>query len=196
MVSRSGGFTENFQEVYPMDDEQTLYEKVRSALYGFFKSDCDLLDIGANERSITHKLAEHLQRHFKDLKVDCEYNRHGCDTKKLRSRVKTIDSDDLEAKTVFPDIIVHRRRNDECNLLVIEAKKNNNTASLEEDRCKLREFTRSRSDGGCYEYKFGLLLVFDVGKRKQIRCVESFKNGEADGKTVWDCLQGFPFDER
>ncbi len=193
MVSRSGGFTENFQEVYPMDDEQTLYEKVRSALYGFFKSDCDLLDIGVNERSITHKLAEHLQRHFKDLKVDCEYNRHGCDTKKLRSRVKTIDSDDLEAKTVFPDIIVHRRRNDECNLLVIEAKKSNNTASLEEDRCKLREFT---NPCGEYGYKFGLLLVFDIGKGKQIRCVESFKNGGADGKTVWDCLQGFPFDEQ
>ena len=173
-----------------MDDEQALYGKVRKALGGFFNSDRDLLDIGVNERSITHKLAEHLQRHFKDLKVDCEYNRRVCDTKKLRSCVRTIDNDDLEAKTVYPDIIVHRRGDDKCNLLVIEAKKSNNTASLEEDRRKLREFTRSRGD---YEYEFGLLLVFDVGKRKQIRCVESFKNGEDDRKTGWDCLQGFPY---
>lgn len=173
-----------------MDGEQVLYGKVRRALCGFFKSDCDLLEIGANERSITHKFAEHLQRQFRHLKVDCEYNRHGDDIKKLPLPVENIKNSDLEAKTVYPDIIVHRRGDDKCNLLVIEAKKTA-MGDMERDRCKLRAFTHPR---GRYKYKCGLLLVFDTAKRKAFR-VECFKKGRKRNDTIWDCLQGFPFDE-
>ena len=167
-----------------------VYAKVRRALYGFFKSDRDLLEIGANERSITHKLAEHLQCQFEDRKVDCEYNRCGSYPKSLKNLKSCIggrklEANDSEATTVYPDIVVHQRGNNERNLLVIEAKKDNNKGDLKKDRCKLREFTNPHGD---YKYKVGLLLVFD---KKQICHVECFKNGEDDGKTVWDCLQGF-----
>ena len=176
-----------------MDDEKALYGKVRRALCGFFKSDRDLLERCANERSITHKLAEHLQRHFKDLKVDCEYNRRGAYPKSLKNLKACIggrksDANDSEATTVYPDIVVHRRGDDKCNLLVIEAKKDNNKEDLKKDRCKLKEFTSPHGD---YKYKFGLLMVFDVGKRKQIRCVECFQKGKKHNNHVWDCLRGF-----
>ena len=94
---------------------------------------------------------------------------------------------------VYPDIIVHQRGKDERNLLVIEAKKDNNKEDLKKDRCKLQEFTNQH---GYYKYKFGLLMVFDVGEgEKKICRVECFKKGRKCKNTIWDCLQGFPFDE-
>lgn len=36
--------------------------------------DRDLLVMDVNERSISHKLAEHLAREFDEWDVDCEYN--------------------------------------------------------------------------------------------------------------------------
>lgn len=190
MPSRSGGSRDGSQEAYTIDD---VYAKVRRALCDFFKLDCDLLEVGVNERSITHKLAEHLQRQFSHLKVDCEYNRHGSYTKSLknlRSCIKggKLEADDSEATTVYPDIIVHQRGNDDRNQLVIEAKKNNNKGDLKKDRCKLQEFTNPHGD---YGYKVGLLLIFDV-VRKQISHVECFMEGGKRKDTVWDCLRGFP----
>ena len=41
------------------------------------KNDFYLLEIGTNERSVAHKLAEYLQQEFPNRHVDCEYNRHG-----------------------------------------------------------------------------------------------------------------------
>ncbi len=73
-----------------------LHIKVETALREFFRNDIDLLCRDVNERSITHELAEHLQRQFEDLKVDGEYNRHGGRTKK----------DDCN-RSVIPDIVVH-----------------------------------------------------------------------------------------
>ena len=186
MVIRSGGSKDGSQEAYTIDD---VYAKVRRALCGFFESDRDLLEKRANERSITHKLAEHLQCQFKHLDVDCEYNRHGDDIKKLPRLAECIGSDNSKSCKVYPDIIVHQRGNDERNLLVIEAKKSDNKRGIGEDRCKLQEFTNPH---GYYKYKFGLLLVFGVGKNKKQVChVECFKKGRKCKNTVWDCLQGF-----
>ena len=176
MLSRNDGFKDNSEEVCPTDDEKALYGKVRRALCGFFESDRDLLERCANERSITHKLAEHLQCQFEWLRVDCEYNRHGLCVKRLDGPTK-----------VYPDIVVHRRGDDKCNLLVIEAKKSDNKRYIEEDRCKLQGFTNPH---GKYKYKFGLLLVFDVGN-KQVCHIECFQKGKERKSTVWDCLRGF-----
>lgn len=41
--------------------------------------------------------------------VDCEYNRDGTEPKRLGHLELYPDSEDDEAKTVFPDVIVHRR---------------------------------------------------------------------------------------
>ena len=78
---------------------EDVKRRVIAAICALYRHDRELLDVDANERSITHKLAEHLQREFPGWHVDCEYNRVGREPRRL------------EAKTVFPDIIVHRRGN-------------------------------------------------------------------------------------
>jgi len=134
----------------PLED---VRERVIEAICSLYRYDRELLNVDANERSITHKLAEHLQREFPEWHVDCEYNRVGHDTKRLWGMdVGKPGPDDLEAKTVFPDIIVHRRTTPE-NLLVIEVKKatvRDDTGDIE----KLKRFTKVRE----YRYEYGLLL--------------------------------------
>jgi hypothetical protein len=76
----------------------------------------------------THRLALYLQDTFKGWDVDCEYNRNRYDTKKLimgddiHLKVETTQTDDEQGKTVYPDIIVHRRGTDH-NLLVSEVQR-------------------------------------------------------------------------
>jgi hypothetical protein len=135
---------------------EEVKRRIIAAICDLYVHDHDLLDMDANERSITHKLAEHLQREFArpEWTVDCEYNRVGSDdnTKTLQLRFDPIRPEDKEAKTVFPDIIVHRRRSTD-NLIVIEVKKVGGPEDTK-DVEKLKQFTSP----GKYEYKHGVLL--------------------------------------
>ena len=146
---------------YPSGEE--VSERVDEALKQFLKNDRDLIHVDANERSITHKLGEHLQKVFPGWDVDCEYNRDGEQPKRLRSELEAkgakhegLEPDDTEAKTVYPDIIVHRRCTSH-NLLVIEAKKRCHLDSTSIDEHKLKRFT---SRCGQFGYRYGLLLIF------------------------------------
>ncbi len=151
----------------PLED---VKRRVIAAICALYWHDRELLAVDANERSITHKLAEHLQREFPGWHVDCEYNRVGHDTKRLRCvNVGKPEPDDLEAKTVFPDIIVHRRRTDE-NLLIMEVKK----ASGRDDSGdvkKLKQFTKDPK----YWYEYGLLLKL---RHNDMPELELYRNGE------------------
>jgi len=132
-------------------DFRTIEKAVIRAIVRLKINDADLLDIDANERSVSHKLAEYLQQEFNGWNVDCEYNRKMKGIKTLQVSFDNVTDHDIEAKTVFPDIIVlHRQTND--NLLVIEVKKNGNDTS--KDEAKLKAFT-----GPEYDYFLGLLLV-------------------------------------
>jgi hypothetical protein len=113
--------------------------RIISALVDLYRYDYELFDSQANERSITHKLAEYLQRNFPSWHVDCEYNRRENQTKKIGR------------KRVFPDIIVHKRRTGD-NLLVIEVKKGE--SNYEVDVKKIRKFLSSPQ----YFYRYGLFL--------------------------------------
>lgn len=109
------------------------------ALSELLNNDQDLLGIDANERSITFRFAMYLQQHFPDWTVDCEYNRDGTEPKRLGHLELYPDSEDDEAKTVFPDVIVHRRgtRN---NYLVLEFKKATSRVDRQIDLRKLRGY--------------------------------------------------------
>lgn len=134
------------------------------AIGTFFDRDQMLLVVDANERSISHKIAEHLLRAMPQDKwnydIDCEYNRRNLEPKRLDLRPpllreypkQTCTSDD-KGTTVYPDIIVHQRRRQK-NLLVIEIKKSTNRAERDRDLSKLMEFVRHPG----YDYKFGLFL--------------------------------------
>lgn len=164
--------------------EAEIIKKVKNALVAFFQSDGSLLNVNANERSISHKLAEHLQNQFQNLHVDCEYNRHGNDIKRLKYiRNSSVRANSLTAKTVFPDIIVHERGNDENNLLVIEIKKSNSELSHDDDYKKLKAFT-----GRQFRYEHGLFLLFDAA----IKClsyVRYFESGEERNCDLWNILK-------
>ena len=136
---------------------KTINKKVTKALRKLRKKDSSLLEIDVNERTISHKLAEYLQEEFPKLHVDCEYNRHGGLTKLLDLPKDQINWDDIESKTVFPDIVIHKRKIDSRNLLVIEIKKSSNKVKREFDINKIIGLTINT-----YNYKFGLFVEFNV----------------------------------
>lgn len=112
---------------------------VISALECLLEFDNHLLVFDVNERSISHRLAVYLEQHFPGWNVDCEYNRDFDDPKRLDIFPRRIESNDTQATTVFPDIIVHRRGTAQ-NLLVIEMKKSTNQEGDRFDFLKLKAF--------------------------------------------------------
>lgn len=116
---------------------------VDSAIDQLIRRDHHLLDADCSERSVTHQLAVYLAAEFPNYNVDCEYNRDGFDVKRLQlgERQVRVADDELDAVTVFPDIVVHNRGTNQNNLLVIEVKKAVSRAELAEYDCfKLRAF--------------------------------------------------------
>jgi len=95
---------------------------ISAAIADFHETDQYLLKSDLNERTISHRFALHLQRRLPDWEVDCEYNRNLDAVKALELPKDGISWDDTEAKTVFPDIIVHKR-GPGPNVLVVEMKK-------------------------------------------------------------------------
>jgi hypothetical protein len=68
--------------------DKEVARKIVSALEALLDSDAYLLKADANERSISHRLAVHLDNAFEGegWDIDCEYNRDGHDPKKPRLR--------------------------------------------------------------------------------------------------------------
>lgn len=112
------------------------------ALQTFLEPDAYLLQFDVNERSITSLIARYLAPELADYHVDCEYNRDGVDPKKIGYLDLHPDEEDTEARTVFPDIIVHRRGSNDRNYLVIEVKKSTNQTSRDVDFAKLAGYKR------------------------------------------------------
>lgn len=142
-----------------MEREQII-ERVCAAYGELLSKDVYLFIVDANERSITHKLAEYLQMEFPEWNVDCEYNRNGPDVKRLDSFKRSIESDDTNAVSVYPDIIVHHRGTGE-NLVVIEAKKSSYSGE-DFDEEKLHAY---KNDLG---YKFAFKVTFPINDLGEI----------------------------
>lgn len=117
-------------------------QRVERSIDRLLDHDAALFERAVHEVSVSHKLAEYLQQEFPDRNVDCEYNRHLYEVKRLEG----YDSD-----WVRPDIIVHRRGTDD-NLLVIEIK--TSTTDSEDDRRKIQLYLEEIG------YQYGLFLGF------------------------------------
>ncbi|OUJ18891.1 hypothetical protein AMET1_0542 [Methanonatronarchaeum thermophilum] len=154
-----------------MKKEKQL-QKTGNALQTLFKKDKFLLKEKTNERTITHKLASHLQKEFTNYNVDVEYNKmtenREQTTKKIKINKQTeeqencwgeIKIDDTDAKTVYPDIIIHKRNTD-TNLIVIEVKKSNNPNK----KCDIAKLQAYKND---LEYTSCIFLKLKVGKEKE-----------------------------
>ena len=138
-------------------------EPVRVALEKFLERDSYLLQMDVNERSITARIAMYLQEALPEWDVDCEFNRDGIDPKKLRHFHLDPDPEDTEAKTVYPDIVAHKRGTKE-NFLVIEFKKTSSTVDRDIDRIKLEGYSRQLG------YANALYVELVVGDKPDVEC--------------------------
>ena len=118
---------------------QAELDKVVEALKEFYASEKFLFDHDLGERTLTHRLAVHLEKQFADWNVDCHFDRLGARTMQLPHGT-IVSTDDHIDKSIYPDIVVHRREAPE-NLLAIEVRKAGNHQPEEHDRQKLRALT-------------------------------------------------------
>jgi hypothetical protein len=159
-MNKSNDFTK-------MDDKEVLevlevLEKIMIAYLKLLKNDSYLLEVDANERSITHRFAIYLEDEFPDYNVDCEYNRNDTDIKKIELISKQyISATDAKGNTVsvYPDMIIHHRGTNN-NFIVIEAKKtaNNNNNDMEKDMKKLNAYASQ------LRYRHAFFVKFPVKK--------------------------------
>jgi hypothetical protein len=118
---------------------QAELDKVVGALGAFYARETHLLEKDLGERTLTHRLAVYLESRFTGWDVDCDYNRLG--ERRLRlPKGSIVSTDDDSGKSVYPDIVVHRRAVPE-NLLAIELRKADSHQPPDHDRHKLRAMT-------------------------------------------------------
>jgi hypothetical protein len=130
------------------------------------EKDGHLLEFDVSERALTHRLANYLEELFgEEWHVDVEYNRHFDDPKKLNLRPRTTFDDDTTARTVFPDIVIHKRGTDDSNLLVLEIKKVDRGEDFDYDADKLRAFRKELG------YIHTAHVILRPGERDPVRFV-------------------------
>ena len=133
---------------------QTELTKVVAAIGEFYAQETHLLEKDLGERTLTHRLAVHVEKQFPGWQVDCDYNRLGERTLRLPHGT-IVSTDDALGKSVYPDIVVHQREIPN-NLLAIEVRKTANHQPPEHDQHKLRALTDPHL---WFAYWIGVLLT-------------------------------------
>jgi hypothetical protein len=133
---------------------QTELNKVVTALGEFYAHETFLFEKDLGERTLTHRLAVHLEKQFSGWVVDCDYNRLGERTLRL-PHGSIVSTDDHLGKSIYPDIVVHQREIPN-NLLAIEVRKATNHQPPEHDRHKLQALTDPHL---WFAYWIGVYLV-------------------------------------
>ncbi|SDN73826.1 hypothetical protein [Afipia sp. GAS231] len=151
---------------------QTELNKVVTALQEFYARETFLLEKDLGERTLTHRLAVHLEKEFSGWEVDCDYDRLGDRTLRLPHGT-IISTDDHLGKSVYPDIVVHQRAIPN-NLLALEVRKFGNHQPLEHDQQKLRALTDPHL---WFAYWIGVFVT--LGK-KQVATAEIYTSGVRD----------------
>ena len=147
-------------------------EKVVGAIGEFYAREGLLFERDLGERTLTHRMAVWLERQFDGWDVDCDYNRLGERLLKLPHGT-IVSTDDELGKSIFPDIVVHRRAVPE-NLLALEVRKAINHQPLEHDRHKLRGMTDPHL---WFAYRIGVLLVL---AKARVKSSEVYLGGAID----------------
>lgn len=97
-------------------EEQCFSIMILPYIKKLIKNDIDLFERDLHEDCISTRLAYYMANGIEDslneIKVDCQYNRNGRETK------------ELDGHNRIPDIIVHERASNRNNIVMIEAKKN------------------------------------------------------------------------
>ena len=150
----------------------TELDKIIAALKAFYAREVFLFEHDLGERTLTHRLAVQIERQFPDFEVDCEFDRLGPRTLNM-PRGSIVSTDDHLAKSIYPDIVVHRRSIPD-NLIAIEVRKAGNHQPVEHDRQKLRALTDPHV---WFAYGIGVLLT--LGKNNAAS-MEIYASGKHD----------------
>lgn len=131
-------------------DNECKKVKIREALRLFIDKDKEeLLKVDIYESTISHRIAVYLEGLFPDYDIDCEYNKNLLGDKK-----------NVNGKKIRPDILIHKRLNNDANCVVIEIKKNGIKSKLAQaDIKKLKDCMI-----GTLNYNLGVFV--GVVKRK------------------------------
>nr|WP_299239829.1 hypothetical protein [uncultured Halomonas sp.] len=135
--------------------DSAFRETLDQALKTLIEQDRFLLKTHANERAISFRLAMHLQTLLPEWNVDCEYNCWETPCHYMKHVVTGTTSAATEARTIFPDIVIHRRGTSE-NLAAIEIAKSTNRFSTHQDIKKLKAYKKQLG------YQHALLLSIGV----------------------------------
>ena len=148
-----------------------IFEKAKNK---FLEEEKEIIKIDVNERTLSARLMFHLQtlllenesykETYKPYSVDCEYNRINEYKMKTLKRYENFEIDDNSDKIrkIYPDIIFHKRK-EEDNLIVIEMKKStsNNKDCKEKDRERLKIMT-NLNDPNNFNYTLGVYFEVDT----------------------------------
>jgi len=157
---------------------QTELNKLVAALKDFYEHEAFILEKDLGERTLTHRLAVHVERQFPGWEVDCDYNRLGERTLRLPHGT-IVSTDDALGKSVYPDIVVHQR-DIPNNLLAIEVRKASNHQPSEHDQHKLEALTDPHL---WFAYWIGVLLTL---AKNNVAICEVYVGGKVEpGLTIW-----------
>ena len=140
-----------------------IKRRIKHCIEKIYEDDSDLFDRNNYEVTISSKLAQYLFKEFKEYDVDCEYNKHINQEK----RVKELN------QNIRPDILIHRRGTDEDNLVYIEIKTDHNREARTNDYDKIKTMTKQKE-----EYRYSLGLFIDFNRNKEKLNINFFKDGK------------------
>ncbi len=151
---------------------QTELGKLVAALQEFFAREHYLMERDLGERTLTHRLAVCVEKHFSGWEIDCDYDRLGDRTMRL-PHGSIVSTDDHFGKSVYPDIVVHQR-DIPNNLLAIEVRKASNHQPIEHDQHKLKALTDPHL---WFAYSIGVMVTLD---QKHVTHSEVYAGGVLD----------------
>ena len=147
---------------------ESLKGVVKKALREFYENDSLLFNYtttASSERSMVFRIGHYMQNEinknelYNELIIDCEYNRHGNNVKQINN------------EKILPDLILHKRKNDESNILIMEFKKETNQGDgVSNDLRKLKHLTAEDFE---YKYRYGFHVVLKNEEAK----VSVYENG-------------------
>ena len=153
-------------------DMHSELNRLISALQEFYMRERVILERDLGERTLTYRLAVQIERQFPGWDVDCDYNRLGERTMLLPLGA-IVSTDDSLGKSVYPDIVVHRRTVPD-NLLAIEVRKATNHQPLRHDLHKLMALTDPHL---WFAYRVGVLLTLG---RSGVHGADVYIGGQRD----------------
>lgn len=143
---------------------EEILSLIKASLNDFYIYDSELFnypteDAAVCERSMVFHIGTYIKKRIECTSFDCfnvdvEYNRNFDHPKSMYKETleKTIQ------KNTYPDLIIHKRKSNKNNLLIVEFKKGESAARKGEidDREKLEYFT---NENGPYKYQYGLWVI-------------------------------------